>query len=547
MKRNHLNALCFGLIVATFYTCRNTEALKCDPHTGPNGVRHCIKLPQYNDFQWSTCRTDLYIRAKTGGKHHCARRDITYCYYQCMLNVYGENGGDVYGSCRCSPDLNECVLGTHGCSVNGFCTNTSGSYTCQCNPGYTGNGFTCIDLNECVLGTHGCSVNGFCINTFGSYTCQCNPGYTGNGFTCIDKKEKRRTDKVAVEEEQEELVEQVVTQWSEAAVEEVTDGEATINIATIGQAAAMDFAAAVRVNGGEQPRVHPIRQECGNQIENPIVEVKVLYVPSEVPNKVVAEFLGNHGKVETITHEMTTEHGFPTIETGTRVAKMTDIKTDIPRKSRIGHFPVEIRHKGQLPQCFRCRLLGHRANECPNDVVCFKCGLSGHIRDKCFKCFRCGKFGHVRENCPELQHPRVPPASADGNSTARVADTVAPVTVELMETDRRNVNLVAQKGQSHSSAPVMSHPESQDPSTSQIPSESQVSPVSQACPVSHVSPVSQDATQSQQPNALLNRESHELNLSSLQDEGRMDLDAEPLKRGPDGSTWTEVRKKPKPK
>ena len=26
---------------------------------------------------------------------------------------------------------------------------------------------------------------------------------------------------------------------------------------------------------------------------------------------------------------------------------------------------MEIRHKGQLPQCFRCRLLGHLANECP--------------------------------------------------------------------------------------------------------------------------------------------------------------------------------------
>jgi hypothetical protein len=65
--------------------------------------------------------------------------------------------------------------------------------------------------------------------------------------------------------------------------------------------------------------------------------------------------------------------------------------------------------------------------------------------------------------------------------------------------------------------------------------------------------VSQDSTQSQQPNALLNRESHELNLSSsravdsLKDDGSMDLDAEPLKRGPDCSTWTEVRKKPKPK
>ncbi|CAB4029137.1 Hypothetical predicted protein [Paramuricea clavata] len=97
-------------------------------------------------------------------------------------------------------------------------------------------------------------------------------------------------------------------------------------------------------------------------IENPIVEVKVLYVPSEVPNKVVAEFLGNHGKVETITREMTTEHGFPMIESW-----------------------------------------------------------------------------HVRENCPELQHPRVTPTSAD-NPTARVASTAAPVTAELMEADRRNVN-----------------------------------------------------------------------------------------------------------
>ena len=42
-----------------------------------------------------------------------------------------------------------------------------------------------IDIDECVLGTHGCSANGFCTNTIGSYTCQCNPGYTGDGFTCI--------------------------------------------------------------------------------------------------------------------------------------------------------------------------------------------------------------------------------------------------------------------------------------------------------------------------------------------------------------------------
>jgi hypothetical protein len=37
-------------------------------------------------------------------------------------------------------------------------------------------------------------------------------------------------------------------------------GEAAVSVATVGQAATMDFAGAVRVNGGEQPRVRPIRK-----------------------------------------------------------------------------------------------------------------------------------------------------------------------------------------------------------------------------------------------------------------------------------------------
>ena len=63
--------------------------------------------------------------------------------------------------------------------------------------------------------------------------------------------------------------------------------------------------------------------EIGVQpIESPILDVRILYVPSEVPNKVVAESLAQYGTVETIEREMLTEQGFPTIETGTRIAKI---------------------------------------------------------------------------------------------------------------------------------------------------------------------------------------------------------------------------------
>lgn len=40
-----------------------------------------------------------------------------------------------------------------------------------------------LDINECN-GDHGCHVNAACRNTPGSFVCQCNNGYQGNGFDC---------------------------------------------------------------------------------------------------------------------------------------------------------------------------------------------------------------------------------------------------------------------------------------------------------------------------------------------------------------------------
>ena len=44
-----------------------------------------------------------------------------------------------------------------------------------------------VDINECERDEDSCHENANCTNTEGSYTCSCNPGYTGDGVTCTSK------------------------------------------------------------------------------------------------------------------------------------------------------------------------------------------------------------------------------------------------------------------------------------------------------------------------------------------------------------------------
>ena len=47
--------------------------------------------------------------------------------------------------------------------------------------------FCTLEINECLEGTHDCDVNARCDNVDGSFTCECNAGYSGNGRICSGK------------------------------------------------------------------------------------------------------------------------------------------------------------------------------------------------------------------------------------------------------------------------------------------------------------------------------------------------------------------------
>ncbi|XP_078594617.1 uncharacterized protein LOC144872403 isoform X2 [Branchiostoma floridae x Branchiostoma japonicum] len=87
---------------------------------------------------------------------------------------------DFYG------DVDECADGTDNCHAQATCTNTDGSFTCDCTEGYSGNGVNCTDVDECADGTDNCHAQATCTNTDGSFTCDCTEGYSGNGVNCTD-------------------------------------------------------------------------------------------------------------------------------------------------------------------------------------------------------------------------------------------------------------------------------------------------------------------------------------------------------------------------
>jgi len=91
------------VIIVLFLLLRRSVQQQCST-TSDLGTAECVLLtPHYTQYQWATCLTEDYIMRASDNAHQCRSDQVTQCYYQCMIEIYNVDSGQVYGDCICSP------------------------------------------------------------------------------------------------------------------------------------------------------------------------------------------------------------------------------------------------------------------------------------------------------------------------------------------------------------------------------------------------------------------------------------------------------------
>nr|XP_021394106.1 nidogen-2 [Lonchura striata domestica] len=150
--------------VGTEYTCECAAGYRPDGR-GCRDVDECAEgLSQCGPF--SECRN-------VPGSYRCECR-----------GGYGP-AADGQACVPLAPAGDPCEDGRHPCAPGDRARCLSrgdGRATCECLPGYTGDGIHCSDADECAESP--CHPAAVCYNTPGSFSCHCRPGYAGDGFQC---------------------------------------------------------------------------------------------------------------------------------------------------------------------------------------------------------------------------------------------------------------------------------------------------------------------------------------------------------------------------
>lgn len=145
-------------------------------------------LRERNLETWTPCATE-----SCNSRQECVPDEQNAMVCACKLGWTGS---------RCSDDLDECAT-MDACSFpGGYCQDrhpNEGRYACGCvtkgnhwrnstnSSSFNEHGSTeCMDVDECTELDSPCVPNATCTNTFGSYMCECDHPFQGDGFSLCE-------------------------------------------------------------------------------------------------------------------------------------------------------------------------------------------------------------------------------------------------------------------------------------------------------------------------------------------------------------------------
>jgi hypothetical protein len=192
-----VNANCINLANGFKCVCKsgfNGNGIRCDPvlvNECSNGSHKCDRYARCVDLvDGYDCKCNDGYK---GDGYDCTVASVDECQtgqHNCSPNADCIDKSWGF-RCKCKEGyvgsgiaceaLDPCAYVT--CAPQATCK----SGLCSCMPGYTGHGqgaYGCYDIDECSRGSHRCNDNASCFNNSGAYVCECNDGYSGNGFSC---------------------------------------------------------------------------------------------------------------------------------------------------------------------------------------------------------------------------------------------------------------------------------------------------------------------------------------------------------------------------
>ncbi|XP_076174255.1 nidogen isoform X2 [Ptiloglossa arizonensis] len=128
----------------------------------------------------------------------CVVSDCSTNPSQCHVNARCVSSGGWGYNCVCIEGYNgdgvhQCVEDHIGCNVlnncgwNAVCgyNQTTANFGCICQPGFYGDGFTCLPQSSCKHDSTLCSPDATCVTAGeNQFACVCNEGYIGDGADC---------------------------------------------------------------------------------------------------------------------------------------------------------------------------------------------------------------------------------------------------------------------------------------------------------------------------------------------------------------------------